>query len=160
MGLFDRFKKKPEAVVEPVVVEPVKKTRKKKVTTEETETVKKPRAKKAPAKPRKKKVTEKSEYQLLMEKEKAEATAIGKPWISVLSVEVDMDNLSNGAFDLDWNDYFIAKLVRSGYKGTDHDMVDQWFSNVCRNILQENYEQDMADPDNRPVDLRFTKKSQ
>jgi len=145
-----------------------KATRKKKVavidTPEETIPVaKKPRAKKSPGKAgtkRAKKIPEKTEYQLLMEKEKAEATANRKEWVAILSVEIDVDNMSNGSFDIDWNDYFIAKLVRAGYKGTDHDMVDQWFSNVCRNVIQENYEQDMADPDNRPVDLRYRKKSQ
>jgi len=189
MGLFDIFKgkKKEELVVtEPSKAKKVpnattqaamaeskelsvkkKPGRKKKVTANDTEEVtlpvKKPRAKKAPGSAgtkRAKKTPEKTEYQLLMEKEKAEATAKGDAWISVLSVELDMDNLSNGSFDLDFNDYFIAKLARAGYKGTDVDMVDQWFSDVCRNVIQENYEQDMADPDNRPVDLRYRKKSQ
>jgi hypothetical protein len=84
-----------------------------------------------------------------LEKEKAEATAKKEPWVTVKSVELDMDDIGSGSFDLDWNDYFIAKLVRAGYKGTDVEMVDQWFASICRNVLQENFEQAQADPDNR-----------
>jgi hypothetical protein len=70
------------------------------------------------------------------------ADAKGEPWVSVVQVELDPDNIGNGAFELDWNDKFVTNLVRSGYKGkTDADMVDQWFQDVCRNVVQENYEQ-------------------
>lgn len=70
------------------------------------------------------------------------ATEKGEPWVQVLSVELDPDNIGNGAFELDWNDKFITNLVRAGYQGkTDADMVDQWFGDVCRNVLAENYEQ-------------------
>ena len=77
------------------------------------------------------------------------ATERGEPWISVLSVELDPDNIGNGAFELDWNEKFITNLVRAGYKGkTDADMVDQWFQDVCRNVLAENYEQWVANQPN------------
>lgn len=70
------------------------------------------------------------------------ATEKGEPWVSVLSVELDPENIGNGAFELDWNDKFITNLVRAGYKGKDDaQMVDQWFQDVCRNVLMENYEQ-------------------
>lgn len=76
----------------------------------------------------------------------------GEPWVSVLSVDLDPDNIGNGAFELDWNDKFITNLVRAGYKGkTDAEMVDQWFQDVCRNVLAENYEQWEA---NQPYDAR------
>ena len=77
------------------------------------------------------------------------ATERGETWVSVLNVELDPDNIGNGAFELDWNDKFIANLVRAGYQGkTDSDMVDQWFQSVCRNILAENYEQWAANQPN------------
>ena len=57
--------------------------------------------------------------------------------------------MSNGAVSLDWNDTFIARLAKAGYKGTDVAMVDQWFQAVCRNVIQENWEQEMADADKR-----------
>lgn len=70
------------------------------------------------------------------------ATENGEPWVEVLSVELDADDPSNGAFELDWNDKFVANLVRAGFKGKDDaQIVDQWFQSVCRNILQENHEQ-------------------
>ena len=58
------------------------------------------------------------------------------------SVELDPDNVENGAFELDWNDVFVARLVKAGYKGRDDaQIVDQWFQTICRNVLAENYEQ-------------------
>lgn len=80
------------------------------------------------------------------------ATENGDPYVSVLSVELDIDNVGNGAFELDWNDTFLAKLMKAGYKGkTDADIVDLWFKDICRNVLLETYEQEMADPDKRPA---------
>jgi len=82
--------------------------------------------------------------------EKDAATARGEPWVSVAGIDLDLDNLRSGSFNLDWNDIFIAKLVRSGYKGkTDIDLVDQWFSDICRDVISENYEQWQSDPTNR-----------
>lgn len=73
------------------------------------------------------------------------ATAKGEPYVSILSVELDPDNIGNGAFELDWNDKFVANLVRAGYQQKpnepDSDIVDRWFQEVCRNIAQENFEQ-------------------
>jgi hypothetical protein len=77
------------------------------------------------------------------------ADAKGEPWVSIISVELDPENIGNGAFELDWNEKFITNLVRAGYKGkTDADMVDQWFANVCKNVIAENYEQWEA---NQPI---------
>lgn len=102
MGLFDKFKKKPE-----------------------------PKKQEAPA-PKKKSAKE-------------IATEKGEPYISVVSVELDPENIGNGAFELDWNDKFITNLVRSGYQMKPNEeesvIVDRWFQDVCRNVLQENYEQ-------------------
>ena len=89
--------------------------------------------------------------------EKDAATAKGEPYVAILSMDVDPDNLSAGAVELDWNDKFILQLQRHGYTGkTDADMVDQWFTNVCRHIVMESFEQEMADPDKRS-DARFVR---
>lgn len=70
------------------------------------------------------------------------ATEQGEPWVDVISVELDPDNVGNGAFELDWNDTFVARLVKAGYKGkTDQQIVDQWFQDICRNVVMENFEQ-------------------
>lgn len=83
------------------------------------------------------------------------ATENNEPYVSILSVELDPNNIGNGAFELDWNDKFVANLIRAGYQGkTDQQIVDQWFQDVCRNILLENYEQDQADPERRQLNKR------
>jgi hypothetical protein len=73
------------------------------------------------------------------------ATEHGEPWVEVLSMDIDKDNPGNGAFELDWNDKFVANLIRAGYqkdsKDTDADVVDRWFTAVCRNVVLETYEQ-------------------
>ena len=81
---------------------------------------------------------------------KARATAAGEPWVNVLGIEVDPENPGAGAFELDWNDVFVARLIKSGYQGkTDADIVDNWFQDVCRNVVLETYQQEQADPVNR-----------
>ena len=81
---------------------------------------------------------------------KALATKAGEPWVQVLSMEIDKDNPGQGAFELDWNDIFVARLIKSGYQGkTDQDVVDNWFQDVCRNVVMETYQQEQADPSNR-----------
>ena len=73
-----------------------------------------------------------------------------EPYITVLSMEIDPDNPSDGAFELDWNDIFVARLMKAGYQGkTDNDIVDNWFQSVCRNVVMENFEQEQADPEIR-----------
>lgn len=83
------------------------------------------------------------------------ATEAGEPYINVLAVELDPDDIGNGAFELDWNEIFIARLVKAGYMikktDTDAEMVDRWFQSICRNILNENFEQWEA---NQPIDSR------
>jgi hypothetical protein len=83
------------------------------------------------------------------------ATDAGEPWVEVISMEIDKNNPGAGNFELDWNDKFVANLVRAGYQGkTDQDIVDNWFRSVCQNVVMENYEQEQADPDNRPSNRR------
>ena len=82
---------------------------------------------------------------------KAIATAAGQPWVNVLGIEVDPENPGAGSFELDWNDIFVARLIKSGYQGkTDQDIVDNWFQDVCRHVVMETYQQEQADPTNRP----------
>ena len=83
------------------------------------------------------------------------ATEKGEPWVEVISMEIDKNNPGQGSFELDWNDKFVANLIRAGYQGrTDQDIVDNWFRSVCQNVVMENYEQEMADPTNRPNNRR------
>jgi hypothetical protein len=84
------------------------------------------------------------------------ATERGEPYVEILSMEVDPNNINSGAFEFDWNDKFVANLIRAGYQGkTDADLVDQWFQNVCRNVVLETYEQYQAmDNDSRYMQSR------
>lgn len=72
----------------------------------------------------------------------------GEPYVNVVSMEIDSNNLHQGAFELDWNDKFVANLVRAGYQikpdDTDADIVDRWFQNVCRHVVMETWEQEEA----------------
>ena len=85
--------------------------------------------------------------------EKDKATQMGEPYIAITKVQVDPNDINNGAFELDWNDKFVLNLVKQGYKirpdDTDALIVDRWFQTVCRNIALEIYEQEQADPSNR-----------
>ena len=77
--------------------------------------------------------------------EKELSTERGEPYVAILGMDVDPEDLNQGAFELDWNEKFIANLIRAGYQGkTDEDLVDQWFQNVCRNVVLETFEQDQA----------------
>lgn len=81
---------------------------------------------------------------------KEQANKDGRPWVQVINVELDEENPGAGAFELDWNDKFVANLIRSGYQGkTDQDIVDNWFQDVCRHVVLETYQQEQADPDKR-----------
>ena len=76
------------------------------------------------------------------------ATEKGEPWVEIVSMDIDPENLHQGAFELDWNDKFVANLVRAGYQGkptdTDAEIVDRWFQNVCRHVVMETWEQEQA----------------
>lgn len=79
----------------------------------------------------------------------------GEPWVEILSMELNPEDPGQGAFELDWNDKFVANLVRAGYQGkTDADIVDNWFQTVCRNVVLETWEQEQADPNNRKTNRK------
>ena len=92
------------------------------------------------AEPKPKKVVEKTEKEIATEK--------GESYVNILSMEIDPENIGAGAFELDWNEKFVADLVRHGYmmdkNDTDADIVDRWFTAVCRNVVLETWEQEQA----------------
>ena len=120
MAFFDMFRKKPEPVVEPKLPEP-------------TEIPVAPKVRVPKEEP-------KSAKQL--------ATESNAPYVNILSMDVDLDNLHQGAFELDWNEIFVARLVKAGYMikkdDTDAEIVDRWFQNVCRHVVMETWEQEEA----------------
>lgn len=84
------------------------------------------------------KALEEAEESKLTAKERA--TRRKEPWVGVLDTHVNKDNIRNGFFELDWNEYFIVQLKQAGY-GFDGDkeeeIVDRWFRDIVRNILAE-----------------------
>jgi len=105
MGLFDRFKKKPQ----------------------KTEAPRETKAKKSA---------------------KDVATEKGEPYVAILSMDIDQENLHEGSFELDWNTMFVTRLIKAGYMikkdDTDAEIVDRWFQNVCRHVVMETWEQEQA----------------
>ena len=69
---------------------------------------------------------------------KEAATQRGDPWVAVMDTHVNKDNIRNGFFELDWNEYFVLQLRSNGFQGeTEEAVVDQWFQELCRNIGSE-----------------------
>ena len=81
---------------------------------------------------------EQAELARLSPKERANRKQ--EPWVSVLDTHVNKDNIRNGFFELDWNEYFIRELILNGY-GTDADpqeeIVDRWFREIVYNMFAE-----------------------
>ena len=96
----------------------------------------------------KKKPKVKEELAPAVKTAKESATEAGEPYFEVIRMDIDPENIHAGAFEFDWNDKMIADLVRHGYmmseKDTDADIVDRWFTNVCRNVVLETWEQEQA----------------
>jgi hypothetical protein len=61
-----------------------------------------------------------------------------EPWVGVLNTHVNKDNIRNGFFELDWNEYFVLKLKQEGYGAEgdpDEEIVDRWFRELCANVV-------------------------
>lgn len=70
--------------------------------------------------------------------EKERATRKKEPWVGVLNTHVNKDNIRNGFFELDWNEYFVLQLKRDGYGAegdADEEIVDRWFRELCANVV-------------------------
>jgi len=69
---------------------------------------------------------------------KDQATAKGEAYVNVLEVKFDQKNPGDGYFDLEWNKIFVAKLQEAGYSGKDdEEIVDAWFTGLCRQIAED-----------------------
>lgn len=66
------------------------------------------------------------------------ATVKNLPYIEVMDIKVNSDNIRNGFFELDWNSAFVLQLVEAGYTGvSEEEIVERWFQDTCRNIGAE-----------------------
>jgi hypothetical protein len=69
---------------------------------------------------------------------KEAATARQESYIAVLTTHVNKENIRNGFFELDWNEYFILQLREAGYRGDSEEIiVDAWFKDLCRDVAME-----------------------
>lgn len=70
--------------------------------------------------------------------DKEKATMKKEPWVGVLNTHVNKENVRNGFFELDWNDYFIVQLKQEGYGvdgDKDEEIIDRWFRELCANVV-------------------------
>tara|TARA_B100000925_G_C21957207_1_gene451713 strand:- start:761 stop:1165 length:405 start_codon:yes stop_codon:yes gene_type:complete len=68
------------------------------------------------------------------------ATRKKQPWVNVLDVKINENNVRNGFFELDWNKYFIEQLLKEGYGvegDPEEEVVDRWFRDIVYNMLAE-----------------------
>ena len=82
---------------------------------------------------------EKEMKQLKVRDPKEYATRRKEPWVNVLDVTVNEENVRNGFFELDWNKYFIKQLLEAGYgeeADPEEEVVDRWFRDIVYNILE------------------------
>ena len=72
------------------------------------------------------------------EYEKECANVKGEPYVNVLDMGIDPDNVSNGYFELDYNDLFVKMLSEHGITGkSDEEIVNTWFNRICRTIVAQ-----------------------
>ena len=83
-----------------------------------------------------KEVQDQEELAKLTAKERA--NRLKEPWVGVLNTHVNKENVRNGFFELDWNEYFVLKLKQEGYGADgdlDEEIVDRWFRELCANVV-------------------------
>lgn len=92
------------------------------------------------------------------------ATLRGEPYVNVLNMGIEPENVVQGYIELDWNDHFVKMLTEAGVTGTsDEDTVNKWFNGVCRTVLiQEQADLDWGmrteTPVNPDVEYRSNRK--
>ena len=86
------------------------------------------------------KIDEENDKMLLQADPKTYATKKKEAWVNVLDMKVNEENIRNGFFELDWNEYFIKELIQNGYgeeSDPEEEIVDRWFKDIVYNMLQE-----------------------
>lgn len=74
-----------------------------------------------------------------IEHEKQTSTIKNEPWVGIKNSNFNpKEGLGGLAFELDWNEQFIAFLAENGYKGiTDQQVVEAWFNDLCKSVVAE-----------------------
>ena len=98
------------------------------------------------------KIKAKSLDKISLAEQKKRCTEAHEPWVGIARVHVNPDDPSEGSFELEWNDIFVARLMKAGYKGTnEQEIVDSWFQHIAAGVASNAYEQEMADPEKRRI---------
>ena len=75
---------------------------------------------------------------------KKEATEKGIPWFTIIDFNLDPENVTVPQYvEFDWNDAFIQKLKALGINGTDEEIIDQYFQDLCKTIALQSYDEDV-----------------
>lgn len=76
------------------------------------------------------------------EYDKQTAEVQEEPYVRVAKVYTDPANPAFGSIILDWNKAFVRHLEENGYgpAPTDEEIVDQWFSELCKNIALDAFD--------------------
>lgn len=85
-----------------------------------------------------------------------------EPWVNVIKAHVDPANPKQGYFELEWNPAFVVFLRNNGYLGaTPEEIVDEWFTAMCRNVAQDGQAADdfIADAGRVATNTRTKKQS-
>jgi hypothetical protein len=70
-----------------------------------------------------------------------------EPYVAVLGIDFDEKSPSNGYFELDFNEHFVEYLANNGYNGIEpEEIVNEWFSDLCKNIVLEDMVDDKGNP--------------
>lgn len=74
------------------------------------------------------------------EYEKIISTLDKEPWVYIEFIP-DTENPEGGAFDWDYNEFYIEALKEKGYVGTtDDEIMEDYLNNICRYVAIDEYE--------------------
>lgn len=67
------------------------------------------------------------------EGEKQIANLLNEPWVGIVDEGLEPGMGPNGFyFEFDWNDRWIEDLRLANYTGTEEEIMEKWFTDVCR----------------------------
>lgn len=81
------------------------------------------------------------------EYEREIATANKEPYVAIIDTDFDINRPERGAFEFDWNEYFIKELRSKGYgkdTSSEEEVVEAWFKAVCYGVAMEDELFDVA----------------
>lgn len=68
------------------------------------------------------------------------ATKRKEPWVDVLHLHVNQDNIRRGFYEIDWNEYWVLKLKQEGYGADgdpDEEIITRWFRDISASVAAE-----------------------